>query len=215
MFDLEAFEGKICNVKKERLTHTSGTIEPVNIKTKKSAIITGDIIDITGSGGGGSINTVHFYYTDFDIGDKSFRCEGDYTFKDGDTVVLYAYLTNQGFYQIEALKNLSRDFYAIKLKKPENPIWFMIKSILAFLVGLPFMCVLFGTLIFAVLFVFGVVSEKSSDTFIDVGIVITIILVGLAIAYAVKDYLLKKKLYPLYLQKYYQILQNLKNYEMY
>lgn len=214
MFDLEAFEGKICNVRKERLTHTSGTIEPVNIKTSRSAIIVGDV-NISGSGGGGSINTVHFYYTDFDIGDQSFRCEGDYTFKDGDTVVLYAYLTNQGFYQIEALKNLSRDFYAIKLKKPENPIWFMIKYIFASLVALPAMCGLFGVLIFVVLFVFRVVSEKSRDTFIDVGIVITIILVGLAIAYAVKDYLLKKKLYPLYLQKYYQILQNLKNYEMY
>ena len=64
-----------------------------------------------GGGGGGNITTTHEHYTDFEIDGVAFRCYGDLVFKDGDKVKLYAIKSSRGYYQVEWVRNITRDFY--------------------------------------------------------------------------------------------------------
>ena len=117
MPNLELFKGKISNVNKQVLTHTSGEIEKSDIKIKTNYSLTfGKTISGKGGGGGGKITTTHEHYTDFNIAQTAFRCEGDYIFQDGDSVILQAEPTNQGFYKIKFLKNATKNFTIGELK---------------------------------------------------------------------------------------------------
>ena len=61
--------------------------------------------------GGGNVTTTHEHYTDFEIDGVAFRCYGDLVFKDGDKVKLYAIKSSRGYYQVEWVRNITRDFY--------------------------------------------------------------------------------------------------------
>lgn len=107
---LELFKGKISDVKKQLLTNTVGSTK----------ISTNPFTDrVSGSG---SVETYHEYYTEFEIDGNQFRFDGDYTFKDGDNVALYAYRTKKGFYKVEILKNTTRNFFDNQLEKPSGAI---------------------------------------------------------------------------------------------
>ena len=106
--DLQLFKGKISDVKREILTRTSGS---TSISTDA---FTGKV------SGSGSVETQHKYYTEFEINGTQFRFDGDFTFKDGDEVALYAELTGNGFYQAKILKNATRNFFDNEIEKPNN-----------------------------------------------------------------------------------------------
>lgn len=114
---MATFEGTISNCKKEVLTHTSGN---VNISTGKFTGVTG---------GGGNITTSHQHYTDFEIGNDAFRCYGDLVFKDGDSVRLYAYKTNNGYYYVTYIENFTRDFCKAS-SEADNPPKSMFEAIM-------------------------------------------------------------------------------------
>lgn len=100
---MERFEGVISNCKKEVLTHTHGN---TTIESKRNWILFWDMrVE-----GGGRVETTHEHYTDFEINDKVFRCYGDFMFKDGDKVSLYAVESSKGYYRVEWIKNFTRDF---------------------------------------------------------------------------------------------------------
>lgn len=65
--------------------------------------------------GSSRVSTKHEHYTTFDIGNATFRCYGEYPFSDGDKVVLYASRTNKGYYEVENLKNFTRNYF---IKRP-------------------------------------------------------------------------------------------------
>ena len=137
MADLELFKGKISKVKKEVLTHTSGEIEKSDIKIKTNYSLTfGKSISGKGGGGGGKIETTHEHYTDFNIDQTAFRCWGDYMFQDGDSVVLQGYPTNQGFYEIEFLRNATRNFTIGKLAGPIKPSPIFLSIVICLLASL-------------------------------------------------------------------------------
>lgn len=109
---MKRFGGIISNCKKEVLTHTSGS---TTIESKRNLILFWDMrVE-----GGGKVETTHEHYTDFEIDDKVFRCYGDFMFKDGDKVSLYATESSKGYYRVEWIKNFTRDFSVGK--KPANP----------------------------------------------------------------------------------------------
>lgn len=105
---MELFKGTISEVKKEILTHTSGV---TRISTKDRLFGGKDVV------GSGSVETKHEHYTDFLLDGKAFRCHGDYIFKDGDEVVLYAEQSNQGFCKVVILKNFTHNFVIFAKKK--------------------------------------------------------------------------------------------------
>lgn len=90
------YKGRISGVGKETLTHTSGG----GVKT-----------DMFGKVKGKEIDTEHKHYTNFILNDETFRCEGDYIFKDNDLLVFTATATNQGFYEVADCKNVTRGFF--------------------------------------------------------------------------------------------------------
>ena len=102
---MEVFKGKISNVNKQVLSHTSGS---TSIST---GAFTGKV------SGSGSVETHHKHYAEFELNGKIFRCDGDYMFKDGDSVALGAYDNGQGFWQVRILKNATRNFYFSHLRK--------------------------------------------------------------------------------------------------
>lgn len=59
----------------------------------------------------GKIETKHTHYVDFDVEDKTFRCNGEYPFRGSDKVALYAVPSANGYYQVVNIKNLTRDFF--------------------------------------------------------------------------------------------------------
>ena len=119
IFKMQSFKGQISKVKKEVLTHTSGEIKSTEIKTKYSLFFDKQII--SGGGGGDKVQTTHEHYTNFKIDKVSFRCGGDYSFDDGDEVMIYANQTNQGFYGVILLKNTTSNFI-VNHFSPSNPI---------------------------------------------------------------------------------------------
>ncbi|WP_286005329.1 hypothetical protein [Campylobacter avium] len=58
----------------------------------------------------GDIKTVHKHFVNFDIDDKSFRLDGDFVFKDGDKVALFAVNTGMGYYKVRMLTNHTKNF---------------------------------------------------------------------------------------------------------
>ena len=88
--DFELFQGTLTNCQEHVLT---------DVNSKHGLLGSLDIF------------TSHKYYTTFDIGGATFRCDGKYPFRDSDKVVLYASPTDEGYYQVEALKNFTRKFF--------------------------------------------------------------------------------------------------------
>lgn len=102
---MEVFKGKISNIRQQVLSHTSGN---TSISTNA---FTGNV------SGSGSVQTHQEHYTDFELDGKVFRCDGNYMFKEGDSVALGAYDNGQGFWQVRILKNATRNFYFSHLRK--------------------------------------------------------------------------------------------------
>ena len=102
---MQIFKGKISNVNKQVLSHTSGST------SVSTGAFTGKV------SGSGSVETHHEHYAEFELDGKVFRCDGDYMFKDGDSVALGAYDNGQGFWQVKILKNATRNFYFSHLRK--------------------------------------------------------------------------------------------------
>ena len=102
---MQIFKGKISNVNKQVLSHTSGST------SVSTGAFTGKV------SGSGSVETHHEHYAEFELDGKVFRCDGDYMFKDGDSVALGAYDNGQGFWQVQILKNATRNFYFSHLRK--------------------------------------------------------------------------------------------------
>ena len=102
---MEVFKGKISNIRQQVLSHTSGN---TSISTNA---FTGNV------SGSGSVQTHQEHYTDFELDGKVFRCDGNYMFKEGDSVALGAYDNGQGFWQVRILKNATRNFYFSQLRK--------------------------------------------------------------------------------------------------
>ena len=99
------FKGVVSNCQGQVLTNVSGS--------GGGSISTG----FTGNVSGGmsmKIGTTHSHYTTFDIGNITFKCKGEYPFRDGDKVVFYARQTEQIYYEVEALKNFTRNFFIEK-----------------------------------------------------------------------------------------------------
>ena len=96
--DFQLFQGTISNCKKQVLSDVKGS----------GYVGTGLWGNIVGSS---KVSTTHKHYTTFDIDGATFRCDGEYPFSDGDKVVLYASLTDEGYYQVEILKNFTRKFF--------------------------------------------------------------------------------------------------------
>ena len=130
--DLQLFKGKISDVKREILTRTSGS---TSISTNA---FTGKV------SGSGSVETQHKYYTEFEINGTQFRFDGDFTFKDGDEVALYAELTGNGFYQARILKNATRNFFDNEITKEIHPIFAIIRGFFSGYMGGLFIIFIIG-----------------------------------------------------------------------
>lgn len=61
----------------------------------------------------GEIKTEHRHFLNFDIDDKSFRLDGDFVFKDGDTVALCVANTGMGYYDVLSFVNYSKNICSI------------------------------------------------------------------------------------------------------
>lgn len=96
--EAQFFKGVISNCKSETLTHTSGKI------STNWELFRGNVKR-------GKIETRYTHYVDFDMDNKVFRCNGEYPFRDGDKVALYAVPNANGYYQVLNAKNLTRDFF--------------------------------------------------------------------------------------------------------
>ena len=59
-----------------------------------------------------------------------FRCYGDYIFRNGDSVAFVATQTNQGFWLIRMLKNVTSNFYFSEFKK-RFPLFVFLKKFLS------------------------------------------------------------------------------------
>lgn len=207
MLDLELFKGKISNVEKRVLTHTSGEIGSTNIRTKTT--ILGERA-VVGGGGGGKIETTHEHYTDFNIGNTAFRCGGDYIFKKDDNIILYAYPTNQGFYQVEVLKNITRNFRIWNLKEPKCPLLPPILSFIFGFLGYGFLG-LFGVgLIKGILAIFHI-GESISDGSVMLGAFILVGFFGGIAMYRESEE--KRTNYPKFKQKYDEIIKEFAEYK--
>lgn len=88
---LQLFQGVVSNCKENVLSSTYG-----NISTNADGYVSG------------SIGTRHNYYTTFDIGEVKFKCSGEYPFRDGDKVILYASL-DDGYFKVQIFKNFTRN----------------------------------------------------------------------------------------------------------
>lgn len=104
--NLELVRGKISECKKEVLTHISGESEINTVPSFSGKKIIGR----------GSTSTQHEHYTEFKIDGVAYRCWGNYSFNDGDEVVLYALPTDKGYYYVANLKNFTRNFFTTELK---------------------------------------------------------------------------------------------------
>ena len=112
---MQIFKGKISNVNKQVLSHTSGG----SVWTTASGEVKGT-----------SVYTHHEHYTDFELDGRVFRCYGDYIFRNGDSVAFVATQTNQGFYLIRMLKNVTSNFYFSEFKK-RFPLFVFLKKFLS------------------------------------------------------------------------------------
>ena len=130
--NLELFKGKISDVKREILTHTSGS----------TSISTNPFTDrVSGSG---SVETHHQYYTEFELCGTQFRFDGDFTFKDGDEVALYAERTGKGFCKVKILKNATRNFFDNEVEKESHQIFAFIGGFFGGYVGGLFIIFIIG-----------------------------------------------------------------------
>ena len=173
IFKMQSFKGQISKVKKEVLTHTSGEIKSTEIKTKYSLFFDKQII--SGGGGGGKVQTTHEHYTNFKIDKVSFRCGGDYSFDDGDEVMIYANQTNQGFYEVILLKNTTSNFI-VNHFSPSNPIIAALGAF--FLSGFFSWIALVIVSIFIDLFI-GVDKQSTLYMIWENGVIIVALLIGL------------------------------------
>ena len=111
---MEFFKGIVSNVKRETFSDTTGYVDG-NIKGSvgSSYGIFGDRLKVSGGTTGkikGEIKTEHRHFLNFDIDDKSFRLDGDFVFKDGDKVALFAVNTGMGYYKVRTLTNHTKNF---------------------------------------------------------------------------------------------------------
>lgn len=173
IFKMQSFKGQISKVKKEVLTHTSSEIKSTEIKTKYSLFFDKQII--SGGGGGGKVQTTHEHYTNFKIDKVSFRCGGDYSFDDGDEVMIYANQTNQGFYKVILLKNATSNF-TVNHFSPSNPI---ITALGVFIASGFFSWIALVVVSFLINLFIGVDKQSTLYMIWENGVMIAALLIGL------------------------------------
>lgn len=91
---LQLFKGVISNCRSQSLSETMGSIT-TRAFTK----------NVTGI-----VKTLFHHSTFFDMGNMTFKCDGEYPFRDGDKVVFYAKETNQAYWEVKIIKNFTRNY---------------------------------------------------------------------------------------------------------
>lgn len=70
----------------------------------------------------GETITTYEHIVSFDIGDESFRLLGDYVFKDGDEIALFASNSGKGYHDVYSFINYTKNITNIQMiKKQEKP----------------------------------------------------------------------------------------------